>query len=273
MASFRQRASDLSNALKQTTDSDVIHLRALRKAIGMVALALPFTLVIGENLRDWLLSQEASLGRVIIEGSISAYFHTGMREVFVGSLCAIAVFLVCYKGVEQRDNIAAKIAGVSVFLVALFPTRERSREAADSAAPVVDSATLFSSANAPDPAYVGVIHFVCAAIFFITLAVMSLFLFTESAGNRTQQKILRNRVYVVSGWTILVCIALIAGSKLFASDAWNQRTRIIFWLEAFAVAAFGISWLTKAEVFLADKESNARTPDRPELKGHRRLHA
>lgn len=259
MISLKQRVSDISQGLKQATDSDVIHLKTLRKAIGYVALSLPITLVLGENLRDWLLSHELGAGRVMIEGSISAYFHTGMREVFVGSLCAIAVFLVCYKGYERRDNIAARVAGISVFLVALFPTRERSREAGDSGAPVLDSATLFSSANAPDPAYVGVIHFVSAAVFFITLAVMSIYLFTLSDTlDPTPEKRQRNRVYVVSGWTILISIALVAITKLFLGDSWNQQTSFIFWLETIAVIAFAISWLTKAEVILGDRGPSAR---------------
>ncbi|MBC7788710.1 MAG: DUF998 domain-containing protein [Anaerolineae bacterium] len=259
MISLKQRVTDMSKGLKQASDSDVIHLQTLRKAIGYVALSLPVTLVLGENLRDWLLSHSSDAGRVLIEGSISAYFHTGMREVFVGSLCGIAVFLVCYKGYDRRDIIAARVAGISVFLVALFPTRERSREAGDSGQPVVDSATLFSTANAADPAYVGVVHFVFAAVFFITLAVMSIQLFTLSdVPEPTPEKRQRNRVYVVSGWTILICIALIAITKLFLGDSWNQRTSLIFWLETIAVIAFAISWLTKAEVILGDQVPAAR---------------
>lgn len=250
----------VSEGLKQNTDSDVIHLQTLRKAIGYVALSLPFTLVFGENLRDWLLSNDPAVGRVLIEGSLSAYFHTGMREIFVGSLCAISVFLVCYKGYERRDNIAAKVAGIFVFLVAIFPTPERSREAADTGTPVLDSATLFSGANAADPAYVGVVHFVSAAVFFMTLAVMSLYLFTlSSKPNPTPEKKQRNRVYRICGWTILIGIVLIAIAKLSLGDAWNERTNFTFGIETVMVIAFGISWLTKAEVIFGDRPQTLPT--------------
>ena len=30
------------------------------------------------------------------QGSMSAYYHTGMRDIFVGTLCAIGVFLLIY---------------------------------------------------------------------------------------------------------------------------------------------------------------------------------
>jgi hypothetical protein len=247
----------VSEGLKKNTDSEVIHLQTLRKAIGVIAVTLPLTLVAGENLRDWLASNDPAVGRFIIEGSISAYFHTGMREVFVGSLCAIAVFLVCYKGYERRDNIAANVAGVSSFLIAVFPTPERSREAGDTGGAAIDSATLFSGANAADPAYVGVVHFAAAAVFFGTLAVMSLFLFTlTDKAHPTPEKKQRNRVYVLCGWVILTSLVVIAIGKGFFGAWWDQRP-LTFWLETVMVVFFGISWLTKAEVILRDERVSA----------------
>jgi heme A synthase len=251
MASLKERVTE---SLTEPTGSEVIHLRALRKAVGFVAVGLPFALAIGENLRDWILPHAARVDSALVEGSISAYFHTGMREVFVGSLCAIAVFLVCYKGYQRRDNLAANIAGSCALLVALFPTREQSREAADTGVPAIDSATLFSSANAPDPAFVSYVHFSAAVIFFVILAYMSLYLFTISTkANPTPQKLQRNTVYRFCGVTILVCIAVIAIGKFFLNDAVSEQTHYVFVFESIAVIIFGFSWLTKAEVLLADK--------------------
>ena len=253
MTALEQKVTEFSAGLSKATDSDVIHLQTLRKAIGLVAVALPFLLLAGENLRDWILTNDGRVGDVIVEASISAYFHTGMREVFVGSLCAIAVFLVCYKGYDRRDNIAANIAGVSAFLIALFPTREISREAGDTGLRVIDSATLFSGPESADPAYVSIVHFTAAAIFFVTLAVMSLFLFTLSdRPDPAPRKLQRNTVFVVCGWTIIASVISIALAKLVLPEEWTERTSMVFWLETIAVVAFGISWLTKAEVFLGD---------------------
>jgi hypothetical protein len=42
-----------------------------------------------------LRPEGTGVGRLMIEKSISAYYHTGMREVFVGILSALAIFLVC----------------------------------------------------------------------------------------------------------------------------------------------------------------------------------
>jgi len=57
---------------------------ALRKAVGWIAILLPFTLMLGVFL---IFKGE------IIQESISHYYHTDMRNVFVGAICAIALFL------------------------------------------------------------------------------------------------------------------------------------------------------------------------------------
>lgn len=64
-------------------NSLVISYLALRKAIGYLGIALPFVVVLGA----WLLK---GLG---IQSSISDYYFTDMRDVFVGILFSIGVFL------------------------------------------------------------------------------------------------------------------------------------------------------------------------------------
>ena len=160
-----QRMRNLSAGLSKRTDSDVVHLRTLRAAIGVLGLALPWALALGENLRDRYLSSGSAAGRWILEGSISAYYHTGMREVFVAILAALGIFLLCYKGPEKWDVLAAKIAGASAILVALLPTHESSREATDTGERLPDSVTLFSGADAADPSIVGTLHYAAAAAF------------------------------------------------------------------------------------------------------------
>jgi hypothetical protein len=243
MVDLDDTVKEISKDLKTPTDSTVMHMRSLRMAIGWIGLALPFALVIGENLRDWFVTRTSTFGHSFVEPSMSAYFHTGMREIFVGSLCAIAVFLVCYKGYDRRDDIAANIAGICALVVAVFPTTER-------AVTDIDSVTIFSDARTPDPSYVGVLHFLAATCFFLTLAVMSLYLFTLSTTTGvTAEKKNRNRVYRTCGITMIVAIVLIAIGRIAGV---SDLTSYMFWLEAVAVVAFGISWLTKAQVIFGD---------------------
>ncbi len=69
-------------------DSLVLSYLTLRKAVGIIGCALPFVLVIGT----------AVLQGSGIQASISGYYYTDMRNVFVGSLCAIGIFLMSCRG-------------------------------------------------------------------------------------------------------------------------------------------------------------------------------
>jgi hypothetical protein len=241
------RVSEQSNFL-------VVHFLTLRRAVGWIGIALPWVLVLGENLRD-VLAPTSQAGRQLIEISMSAYFHTGMRDVFVGSLCAVGVFLLCYKGYDRVDDTLANLAGVSAIVIALFPTFETSREATDTGTPAPDSATFFSGPNAPDPVVVGYIHFAAAAVFFLILAYLSYFRFTrtEPGATPTPRKIQRNRIYRACGVVIALCIAGLALGKLLLGADVERSSSFVFWFEAIAVVAFGVSWLTKGEMIRPDQ--------------------
>ena len=92
-------------------DPVVFSYLALRKAVGTVALALPFAVAI-----PWGLRYHA------IQTSISAYYYTGMRNLFVGSLCAIAMFMLCTRGYDRKDEVAGIFSAVCGIGVAFCPT-------------------------------------------------------------------------------------------------------------------------------------------------------
>jgi hypothetical protein len=209
------------------TNPLVISFLTLRKAIGCLGMALPFVLALGGLI----------LFQLGIQGSISGYYHTEMRDVLVGTLCAIGVFLWGYKGFDQRDNLASDIAGFSAIGIALFPT----------APPNPSSIEKIISG----------VHLVFAASFFITLALISLFLFTLSNPNKpaTPQKLKRNLVYRICGYIILAAIVLIAIVGILPDpiQSWLNLLDPVFWLEAIAIVAFGVSWFVKGEGILQDQ--------------------
>lgn len=55
-------------------------------------------------------------------GSISAYYYTAVRAVFVASLCAIGACLIINRGNTDREDIALNLAGFLAFFVAFIPT-------------------------------------------------------------------------------------------------------------------------------------------------------
>jgi hypothetical protein len=180
-------------------------------------MALPFTLMLGVFL--------------IFEGpiplySISKYYFSGMRDIMVGALCAIALFLFFYKGYNRWDMWSANIAGVAALLTAIFPT--------------VESGPQNLSSR---------IHFIAAAIFFTTLAIISLFLFTKKGLDPTNQKKKRNMIYRGCGIVMIAClIALVVFFEFLNSET----SKFAFWTETLALIAFGISWLVKGGAIFED---------------------
>lgn len=55
-------------------------------------------------------------------GSISAYYYTAARAVFVACLCAIGTCLIVYRGNTTREDVALNVAGFMAFFVAFIPT-------------------------------------------------------------------------------------------------------------------------------------------------------
>jgi hypothetical protein len=57
------------------------------------------------------------------QGSLSAYYYTPVRAVFVGGLVAIGVSLIAIKGSTNREDVLLNLAGVLAPIVAFVPTK------------------------------------------------------------------------------------------------------------------------------------------------------
>ncbi len=194
---------------------------ALRKAVGWIGMLLPFVLMLGVF---FIFKGE------IIEKSISYYYYSKMGNVFVGAICAIALFMFFYSGYDKWDNWAGNVAGLFALGVAWFPTtQEGPRD------------------------LIGTIHITCAALFFLTLAVYSLFLFTQKDDKPTPQKLTRNKIYIICGVVMVLCIIAIAVYLNFFHKQ-GSTSGFVFWAETITLVAFGVSWLTKGGTLYPDKE-------------------
>jgi len=87
----------------------------MRFAIGTVAFTLPFLLIFVDGL---------FIDDRVIRGSMSAYYHSGAREVFVGGLFVVGGFLLTYMSARHNtyDFVLSLFAGIAVIVVAIFPT-------------------------------------------------------------------------------------------------------------------------------------------------------
>ena len=213
---------------------DLISYQELRRLVGLLALLFPVGLVVGALLL-------CSARQVALQSSISGYYHTALRDEFVGTLCVVAFFLFSYRGYSRWDAFAAKAACVFALGVAFFPT---GLDKPYPACTIVPAATS---------AWVSQAHYLFATLLFSTLAVFSLVLFTKSKGRMTAQKKKRNVLYRVCGVVMCLCMALILLDRVFLEQTWLQAYKPVFWLEATALWAFGLSWLTKGEFLFGDR--------------------
>ena len=225
----QQKRNTAMEKASLSEDSLLISYLTLRKVVGILGMALPFVVFLGGKF----------IFKTDIQSSISSYYYTGMRDVFVGILWTIGFFLYSYRGYGPIDNITGNLACVFAVVVSLFPT------------------TADGSASRAEEV-VGTVHLVFAALFFLTLSYFSLALFPKTNLNKqfTLQKAQRNIVYKVCGYVMLACIVLMAIYKFWVEDAVPglQAFEPVFWLEATAIFVFGVSWFTKGEAILADKK-------------------
>ncbi|WP_138380430.1 DUF998 domain-containing protein [Luteithermobacter gelatinilyticus] len=217
----------------------VISYLTLRKAIGVLGLSLPFVLVLGALI----------LFATPLQGSISDYYYTGMRDVFVGIMCAIGVFLFSYRGYERKDDLAGDLAGLFAIGIALFPTKPSPADLVTAQQQVISQ-----------------IHTLFTALFFLTLAYFCLRLFIKTTPDMppTPEKLMRNRIYRICGYTILASILLIALYLFVLNGEKKPFTALkpVFWFETLAVLAFGLSWLVKGEAILKDQKYDAPAGNR-----------
>jgi hypothetical protein len=212
-------------------ESLVISYMTLRKIVGVLGFAFPVILSVGCDLFG---------SCTCVEPSLSDYYGTEVRDLFVGMLFAIALFLFSYTGYRDEDGHTGAFACFFAIGVALFPITSPFR-------------------------WVHCIHYACAAGFFLVLAYFSLCLFTKGpkGGGITTQKKRRNRVFRACGVAILVFLVLIVLCQTVMPERMRDGVRPVFWLESLALWTFAFSWATKGQVFFKDPRSVR--PAAPEL--------
>lgn len=187
-----------------------------QRAIGVLGIALPLVLMLGV----WLIFRNEP------PSSISAYYYTDMRDVLVGVLFAMGIFLASYVG-YPGDAKFGKIASLGALGVALFPTLPQGK--------VTDTEQV-----------IGVLHLVSTVVFFAMLIWFSWGLFTKSNQDPLPlKKRQRNLVYRICAIVMTLCVVGLV-VVFFVPSAGNWLGgRGIFWFESFAIWSFGVSWFTK----------------------------
>jgi hypothetical protein len=194
----------------------------MRVAIGALGIALPILLVLGEPL---LFD-----GQPFPRGSLSAYYYSGARELFVGALCAIGVFLLTYKVAERsRENRLSIYAGIAVILVALFPTGRPGPGVS-----VTPLQTLLGET------WVERVHFGAAAIFMASLAVITFYFSRRGPQTGSLPPSFWSKYHRICASLIVAALVLAAVTGIA-----GRPDKGLLIAEAVAVWAFGASWFMK----------------------------
>ena len=228
----------------------IISYMYLRKTVGWIGTLLPVVLLAGN-----------AIFTTSLPGSMSGYYYTHMRNVFVGALCALGVFLLAYDGYDEVDRWITNIAGLGAIGVAFCPTKPAAR-------PLTVTQQV-----------VGDFHLFFAAVTFIALGLMALRFakpgptpdgrtgmrqvryglgFAGSSGGQPATRKVRDTVYRACGFTILSCVLLAAASNLLPASV-KAHWPWLFVFEALAVFVFGVSWFVKGQTLLHTARHAAAT--------------
>lgn len=221
---------------------EIISYYTMRRAIGILGISLPLILLAGSFLLG---------GCKEVQYSISTYYHTNMRNIFVGFNCAVAFFLFAYRGHDWKDNLAGYLGCIFVLGVAFLPC---------SVGPSPEECLT----PAPDhDALISKLHNLSALSYFFILIVYTLFLFPKThmdmvTGEKMfmgQQKKRRNVVYYICGSLMSLALLLIIVYIWFGNGLYPglKDHKPVFWLEAVVLFSFGITWLTKGQFFFRDE--------------------
>lgn len=198
-------------------DQDARTVQLLRFGIGAIGLLLPIVLPFG----NWIFVQ---LGHQteIMPSSMSSSYYTSTRNIFVGSLCALGVFLIGYRDNTTRDDKWTTVAGVFAVAVALFPTAPR-------------VPTSYQSS-------IGWAHLSFAGILLVALAMFCIWSFRDPSVAERRRV---NHAYLTAGILILafLAVAVIAGVTHWG-DRWTLTPLYI--CESLSVWAFGLAWIGAA---------------------------
>lgn len=203
---------------------------ALRVGIAVLAIALPFILWIGGYI----------LAEMPLQASMSAYYHSGggaMRDVFVGILFAVGVFLYLYKGFTTLENRALNLAGMFVVGVALVPMEWECG----------DSCSTFT------------LHGTLAILFFLSIAYVCIFRASDTLSlisDEPKAKRYKN-TYRLLGLAMIASPAIAFLLKLVLQPH-SEAASTIFFVEATGIFVFASYWIVKSrEIALTNSEQSA----------------
>jgi Protein of unknown function (DUF998) len=199
---------------------------ALRTIVGALGVLLPPLAIFGAR---YLFSESMHFPRT----SISDYYYSGSREIFVDTLAATGVFFVAYKILEANaENLLSVLAGLAAVTISLFPT---GKDTFEQSIPNNGTQKLIGAANASD------VHYGASIVFLVCLTLISV-CFGIREGKRTKRptQTVPPIVWKYFHWGCALAMAIALLGVIVMSWKYALLTG-----EIVCALAFGASWFAK----------------------------
>ncbi|PRY93573.1 hypothetical protein BCF33_2447 [Hasllibacter halocynthiae] len=229
------------------THDAVLSFYRVRQAMGAIGIVVP-VLLVGLSLA----------GYAPLPPALSDYYHTPLRDLFVGTMVSLGVFLLTYLGHREingivTDRTVSTAAGLGAIGIALAPNRTLDPCLP---VPILMQTDLMAA-----------IHVLSAGVFLGATAVFCLVLFPRAGRTvPTPGKRRRNQVYRLCGWAILLSLAGLGAYFLALGPEARcaiRDLRPVLWLEVVTVLAFGVAWLVKGRGIRALNDDRHDPRDMP----------
>jgi hypothetical protein len=172
----------------------VIDYQTLRAVIGgIVILLVPFVYI-----GNWGIFIRHPGGCIYnpqwIPGSLSGFYYTHMRNLFVGAMCAVGVFLAAYRGHDRWDDRLTNLAGLAAICIALFPTLPPGYKAHKGPNPFFTRenpcrpSTLITYHLSSHQSWIRNVHVVSLLMLFLMVFLMVLVQFTRTNPSKAEQQ-------------------------------------------------------------------------------------
>lgn len=194
-----------------------------RKLLTFIGIAFPWVLVIGNDFE--------------LLASISANYHSGMRDIFVGILFAVGTMLVAYKGYSREEDMALNVAGAMAVCVAVFPTLCD----IDASQVTVCSSGAFAWLGEGANNW---LHRITALVFFAGIAYVCWFRRNDTL-LQLDDEVARSKfekAYLVLAIALVVVPLLVAAVHFI-----KPLQGLVFWLEVTSMVVFSLYWYVKGK--------------------------
>ena len=207
---------------KSTTKEVRMYLR-IRNLCGLLGIILPWLALFSAGIAEHPSSEWW--------WSISATYY--QTPALVGVLVPACIVLMSYIGYDRTDNLITSLSGLFGLGIVLFPCRV---SWIPDGTPVGFFQLPIELSNT--------IHTVCAALFFLAIAINSICQFTKSGPVMTDRKKIRNRIYRICGYGMLVMEVMFVVARLLGAPGY-----MVMIIEIILLHLFGFAWLVKGEAF------------------------